>query len=448
MLNQMFTAENFRRIFNTENRKGLDLGGRFFPELNTHTQDIQASRDKIRKTRSQRATFNPEKFNTKITKLKEEFKRLKSAKSDAIDEEMKKISSEVLKPEFELVLTKKNGPQGKPVYCIDGTPQTYFTVKQLQRNINRTYGVKQSNRHDIVCQLRDTVASRFPFEIVRTDVSDFYESINRDRLLKKLDEDHLLNSSSKKYIRQILESYGNISGSDKGIPRGVGVSAYLGELFLRPVDRKIREIPNLVLYCRFVDDIVAVFARPPSGVYQGSYKDRILKEFSKWDLSHNHEKTKEIDLSKPGEKEFDYLGYRFILHSNKWNINPSATKIDKYKMRINAAFKDYERQSSQNSRRAYRDLVSRVKYLTGNTRLANSKSSVVTGIYFNNSIVTDLSNFELLDQYLRNHVQKIRRSKLRKRLKKYKFTDGFTQRKFHNFSAQELQAIVSVWKHV
>jgi hypothetical protein len=33
LLDQMFTAENFRRIFDTENRKGLDVAGRYFPHL-------------------------------------------------------------------------------------------------------------------------------------------------------------------------------------------------------------------------------------------------------------------------------------------------------------------------------------------------------------------------------------------------------------------------------
>jgi len=107
------------------------------------------------------------------------------------------------------------------------------------------------------------LGSKFPFELVRTDISSFYESIDRQRLIEKMDRDQLLSPASKKYILQVLNSYGQISNTTTGVPRGVGISAYLAELYLEPIDKAIKEIPGLVLYCRFVDDIVAVFARPP-----------------------------------------------------------------------------------------------------------------------------------------------------------------------------------------
>jgi Reverse transcriptase (RNA-dependent DNA polymerase) len=266
-------------------------------------------------------------------------------------------------------------------------------------------------------------------------------------LTGKLDDDQLLSSSSTKYIKQVLDSYGSVAGTTSGLPRGVGISAYLAELYLRPVDRKIRAIPGLVLYCRFVDDIVAVFARPPAGNPQGSYKNIIIEALTENGLSHNPKKTKEFNLGVSGKIKFEYLGYRFILDSGQCAIWPSAAKISKYKMRMNAAFSEYEARSPLESRRAYRDLVSRMKFLTGNTRLSNNKSSATTGIYYSNSIVTEFSSFELLDKLLKAQVERIKRPKLRKRLKKYKFADGFSERRFHNFSARELQTIVRAWKH-
>jgi hypothetical protein len=41
MLDQMFTAENFRRIYDAENRKGLDLEARYFPTLKPHTLAVR-----------------------------------------------------------------------------------------------------------------------------------------------------------------------------------------------------------------------------------------------------------------------------------------------------------------------------------------------------------------------------------------------------------------------
>lgn len=443
----MFTAENFRRIFDNENRKGIDIASRFFPDLEEYTLSVRDKMKEIRDLRAKETTLSIEEFIAKIASLKAELAVRKSEKSNAIDDLMDTMSLKVLKDSFKLGLTKRTGPQGKPIFCIDGTPETFFVIKQLQHNINKIYGVKQANRHDLVCQLRDTVRSRFPFEIVRTDISSFYESIDRKRLLKKLDTDQLLSSSSKKYIKQILDSYGDIAQSPTGVPRGVGISAYLAELYLRPIDQKIKRISGIVLYCRYVDDIVAIFARPPSGKSQGSYKDSILKALSDEGLTYNAAKTSEFNMGEASEKNFEYLGYRFTLKFGECSIFPSQAKIEKYTTRISAAFNAYSKQSSLSSRRAYRDLISRVKFLTGNTRLSNSKSSAVTGIYYNNSLVNDLSGFKQLDKVLKTKVKGIKRPSLRKQLLLHTFTDGFSNRRFHNFSAAELQMIVGVWKH-
>ncbi|CAJ7188106.1 ISBma1, transposase [Burkholderia pseudomallei] len=47
MIDQMFTAENFRRIYDAENRKGIDLATRYFPSLEPFTLAV---RDKVQVT--------------------------------------------------------------------------------------------------------------------------------------------------------------------------------------------------------------------------------------------------------------------------------------------------------------------------------------------------------------------------------------------------------------
>lgn len=447
MLDQMFTAENFRRIYDAENRKGADLGTRYFPTLEPFTLSIRNKVQEIRDLRKSETTFKASDFEVRLLTLKAELTDLKVVKSSAVDALMDEISQKVLKPSFKIDLSQKMGPKGKAVFCIDEEPETFFVIKQIQRNIHRIYGVKQASRHDLVCQLRDMLGSEFPFELVRTDISSFYESIDRKRLLEKLERDQLLSSASKKYIKQVLDSYGLISGTSTGVPRGVGISAYLAELYLRPVDKTIRAIPGLVLYCRFVDDIVAVFARPPAGKSLGSFKQLINETLSDNGLALNEEKTSEFNLADTNSKKFEYLGYRFHLKQGLLEISPSAAKVMKYRSRMNAAFADYWREKPVSPKRAFRKLVGRIKFLTGNTRLSNSKSRAATGIYFNNPIVTDLSSFKLLDRQLRRRIDKVGRSSLQKKLRKLKFTTGFEQRRYHNFSTRELQMIVGAWKH-
>lgn len=447
MFDQMFTAENFRRIYDAENRKGADLAARYFPTLEPFTLDVRNKVQEIRDLRKIEATLKAGDFESRLLALKAELTALKANKSSAVEALMDDISRKVIRPSFKIDLSKKTGPKGKAVFCIDKEPETFFVIKQIQRNIHSIYGVKQANRHDLVCQLRDMLGSKFPFELVRTDISAFYESIDRKRLLEKLDRDQLLSPASKKYIKQVLDSYGSISGTSTGIPRGVGISAYLAELYLRPVDKAIRAIPGLVLYCRFVDDIVAVFARPPAGKALGSFKELINVILGENGLTLNEDKTSEFNLADTDPKKFEYLGYRFHLKQGKFEISPSAAKVVKYRARMNAAFSDYWREKPVNSRGAFRRLVGRIKFLTGNTRLSNSKSRAATGIYFNNSIVTNLSSFQLLDRGLRRRIAELKRTRLQKQLRVLKFTSGFEQRRYHNFSTRELQMIVGVWKH-
>lgn len=447
MLDQMFTAENFRRIYDAENRKGLDLASRYFPSLEPLTLAVRDRVQDIRDHRAKQATMTAEVFEATLLDLKKELAAVKAEKSAAVDALMDEISQKVLKPTFKIELSKKDGPKGKPVFCIDAEPETFFVIKQLQRNINRIYGVKQANRHDLVCQVRDMLGGSFPFEVVRTDISSFYENIDRKKLLEKLDSDQLLSPASKKYIKQVLVSYGAKSGTAVGVPRGVGISAYLAELYLRPVDSAIRAIPGLVLYCRFVDDIVAVFARPPAGNSLGSYKDRIIGIFGKNGLAHNAAKTHEFSFPDPNPQDFEYLGYKFSVNAGKCEIGPSTVKVDKYRARMKAAFEEYWLERSLRTRRAYRELIWRIKFLTGNTRLSNSKSRAATGIYYNNSIATDLTSFGQLDQELKALIGTLHSSSLQKQLKTLKFTSGFVQRRYHHFSARELQAIVRAWKH-
>jgi hypothetical protein len=447
MLDQMFTAENFRRIYDAENRKGIDLASRYFPSLGPHTLAI---RDKVREIRQHRS-FNTSMvvgaFETKLLELKKELKDLKAAKSTAVDKLMDDVSQRVIKKNFKINLSQKPGPKGKPVFCIDATPETFFVIKQLQRNIHLIYGVKQSNRHDLVCQLRDMIGNVYPFELVRTDISSFYESIDRRTLLEKLDRDQLLSPSSKKYIKQVLDSYGVISNTPTGVPRGVGISAYLAEIYLRPVDKAIQEIPGLVLYCRFVDDIVAVFARPPSGKNLGLYKDLIIAILNDHKLNHNGTKTAEYAISNSKPQKFEYLGYQFTLQDKKLNIAPSEAKIEKYRERMKHAFSAYFKERILNSRKSFRNLVARIKFLTGNTRLSNSKSRAATGIYYNNSIITDMTRFKQLDNELKVLVESLKSSTLKNRLMTLGFAKGFEERRYHTFKGKELQTIVRAWKH-
>jgi hypothetical protein len=145
--------------------------------------------------------------------------------------------------------------RGKRVYTAGESATAYFALKKIQHNIRRLYKVQQSNRYQIVCQLRELLRDRLPKYVFRLDFSGFYESIPRKHLLSFISDDPLLTLSSKRLIKRILWEYGELSGDERGLPRGIGISAYLAELFMRHFDDRIRSFPGVVYYARYVDDI-------------------------------------------------------------------------------------------------------------------------------------------------------------------------------------------------
>lgn len=444
MLNQSFSIDNFRKIIDYENRKGVYLEGRFFPLVAKITEDIKKLNREIREKKKQ---LEAAEFDEYKKTANEEKERLKDKKEEKLAEELRKVSERIASRGFKFELKKNESIGDKPVYTVEDKAEYYFASKQLQHNFNRLYKVKQANRYAIVSQIKALLNDRFPKYIIRTDIEDFYETIPHRNLLQKLYEDNLLTFLSKKIIRVVLDDFKLKSGSNKGVPRGVGLSAYLAELYMRGIDRKIMALPDLIYYARYVDDMIAVFVPPPNGHKPSLYaiKQIIENHF----LSPNLAKTHEIDLTqKKAAGEVQYLGYRMIVQDGKVEVRLTDKKIAKYKTRIDLTLASYLNFCRINEKKARKLLVKRMRFLTGNTRLLNNKKNVLVGIYYSNSLLTNVSDLEEIDRYLEYQVNKfVKLPALRHRLQKFRFLDGFEKKRYSPFAPHELSEIISVWKH-
>ena len=263
MLDQTFSVQNLRKIYDHENRRGRNVDRAFFPELVEASAKISAKSERIRDTRKTFANLEKQALQNKLTPLYEQLKQLRIEREELLDSKLQDISKAIASKSFKLSLTNLIGPLGAPLYPIQKSASSYFVGKQLQKNISRLYKVTPSNRRMIISQLGDVLTTNFPMYVVKSDISKFYESIDRARLLKEIDHDQLLSLSSKSHIKCILSEFDQLSGMQVGIPRGVGVSAYLSELYMRSIDQRIAQIPGLTYYARYVDDIIAIFS--PTG---------------------------------------------------------------------------------------------------------------------------------------------------------------------------------------
>jgi len=138
-----------------------------------------------------------------------------------------------------------------------------------------------------------------------------------------------------------------------------------------------------------------------------------------------------------------------IVRDGKVEVRLTDKKIDKYRMRIDLTLSAYLNFSRVNEKKARKLLVKRMRFLTGNTRLLNNKKNVLVGIYYSNSLLTNISDLENVDKYLEDQIRKlIRPPALRRRLEKFKFCDGFQRKRYSPFATAELSAIINVWKHL
>lgn len=452
-MKQSFNVENFIKIYYDENRKGDYLDGRFseFSALKEIGQEIkqinQNFRNKVYLTETEKETANQKK------------EELLKIKFDKLGEVLLEVEEKIDKKNYLISMITKS-IKGKTAYTLDRSNiETFFLFKQIQKNIQHSFKVKQADRNEIVSQVVNMLDNGFPKYIIRTDIKSFYESIPHDKLKKVINRNHILSPLSKKVINEILRLYQSITGHDKGIPRGIGISAYLAELYMRDFDNDIKNLENITYYARYVDDIIIVFT--PNNKYDSTnYLNLIDEKITRYGLARNTDisKNKLTDMRQNSINfNFNFLGYKIDFSPNKLKIEISDNKEQRYKNKINLAIDDYNTSSKYDERNARKLLIKRLRYLTGNIRLLGVKKDILIGIYFSNQQITEQTKLQELDNYLTSvaidtNLQPYSRlnlangDKLRIKLKSFKFVDGFKEKKFYKFSKNELEEILSIWK--
>lgn len=435
-MDQSFSVDNFKKILSYENRKGKNLEKEFFPSIFETTKKITEINKKIHARI--RLNISDDKV---LTKLNEDKVNIKNLKQELIEKHLNEVSEKLSDPKFKIAITKVE-TDDKPVYTISETAENYFAMKQLQYNVKKSFKVKQANRFAIVNQINSLLTDNFPKIVLRTDVKSFYESIPHDKLLAKINDNPLLSFLSKKLIWKILKDFLEASSAtDKiGVPRGIGVSAYLAELYMRDIDKEISSLKDVTYFARYVDDIIIVFT-PTTNQKTLTYIDQVknIMELGTG-LKMNPVKTNELDLVKSNAVcVLNFLGYQFQFKDLKFvQIKLTNDKMNKYKGRITNAIKEFNTQSKFDSRGARRILIHRLNFLTGNTRLENNKANVLVGIYYTNSLLSEpFDDLIVLDNFLAAEVDaNIANADLRRRLKLFSFKKGFEEKKYVNFSSK------------
>ncbi|WP_298485899.1 antiviral reverse transcriptase Drt3a [uncultured Maribacter sp.] len=469
MLDQSFSQDTFQEIFDRENRKGKNIESKFKTEF-------QPSLDQLNIIQTKTAEIIAETDVDRKKVLFEERKRLKQEREVLIKNILNEASTNL--PSKIQNLKVDLGPMiGKQTYVLEEKLENFFISKKTQWNIARTYKVKQANRYAILSQLTKLLEDQFPKYIIRTDIQSFYESIPQKHLLLKINNDHLLSVLSKRFINKVIEEFNVLTSQTGasnpiGVPRGIGISPYLSELYMRIVDNEIKDMPNLIYYSRYVDDILAIFVPETKKVTStelARYKTKLIQIIKNKGLNINSSKTESYNLingidsintrnielldniimskrKKTNATTINYLGYtigslktvnKFSESSRKdkttrtLTIDISDKKISKYKAKIKSAFDDFQKKRTNNEKNAFKLLKARIEFLASNTRLRNNKANVLIGIYYSNPFINNSYSLEILDNYFKWHRNHGKLSaKQKSQLEKLNFKNGYKTKKF------------------
>lgn len=443
VLHQSFTDNNLKKIFLAQNRKGAFLEGSFFPNVKAYSHKLTRIKKKIKDHKSREPNPTTSLYTAQLNRLYKIKDKLYEERDSVIDVEMRKVSALISHKQFSIQISSGRLVDSKPTYKIPNDAQSYFAEKKLQLNIKNECNTSLSSRDHIVPSLSNVLSDKFPKIVIRTDIESFYESIDHNILNNKV-ENSSLSTQSKKLIRKILQEYCNLSSTNKGLPRGIGVSSYLSELYMCEFDDKIRKIDGVYFYQRYVDDIIIVISKPKA-CNVSNILNEVIETAQTIKLKTKAAKTKTFDTFTVGNYNFEYLGYKFSKQDgHPIKIELSGNKLSKYRSKVDFSINSYNNSNKRDKDK--RLLIDRIRFLTGNTKLTNNKGGAFTGIYSSNKWVTHPSQLIGLDHYLNNKLNSITDLTLKRRLSKLKFYDGFENKSFRNFSASRIGEITKVWK--
>lgn len=470
MLDQSFSAHNFEILFNLENRKGhIDIKSMSQPYQDV-LSEIKDRNEKLREFRKKKKTERTSEEWEKIELLVSELKELRIKKSEALAEDMSSVAEEVNSRHFSFEIGR-HIYRGKEEFTLKETRASFYAMKQLLYNMKRTFKIEMPGRHQIMASIKPLMNMKMPIFIIRTDINSFYESIPQEHLLQKVYDNSLLSFKSKSFIKQVFQAYesikdDNITPAGVGIPRGIGISAMLSEVYMQDIDKKIKSKAEVIYYARYVDDIFIIFTSLDGHNSLNDYYKDLKKEFKSIGLelkSIGDRKCKLIAYRPDAFKDtqFDYLGYKLNLSKPSKELitvySLSDKKNDKLKEKIDNAFKHFETLSKKDIKAARRDLLDSLDYITGNIRLSNSKKRAKAGLYYNNVLLDDLSELDQFTQLLHKHPispnagsfsDSAERQKfitaLQKRIDKIDFRQRWEERKMYKFSMARI-ADISSW---
>lgn len=296
-----------------------------------------------------------------------------------VDEGLKAFNTEFLSISSKVV-------KGKTVYFYTNEG-TRLVDTLIGRYLRRFFQISSPSRNALIDLLLKHLQEPLPYGILRLDIKNFYESINTAELMKEITQSDLQSEHLNFIKKQFL-------AGGRGIKRGLSLGNVLSEVCLKKLDNIFNQIDEVILYERFVDDILIIYdcdKRDAPNTLLDFQSNSLIKEFlNRFTLEFHSDDAKLFNTTIPSvseakgdkkkkedRKEFDYLGYHFSV-SNKYMEAPGQTNLKKGEK--NSQGKK-EKQSKKNSQLRLVEVdLSEKSFKKIEARLRRSFSSYHTSI--------------------------------------------------------------------
>ena len=106
MLNQSFSAENLRSIYEYENRRGKGLDKRFFPVLQAINQELTAKGKQLRAVRRANPDMPKEQLEALVQPHREEIRKIRDRREVELQSEMARLGISIASRGFRFHLAK------------------------------------------------------------------------------------------------------------------------------------------------------------------------------------------------------------------------------------------------------------------------------------------------------------------------------------------------------
>ncbi|PEO03570.1 hypothetical protein CN558_04530 [Bacillus wiedmannii] len=305
--------------------------------------------------------------------------------------------------------------QGKRIFYIPDEEQSnaYNIVKlELIKKYNINAGSRDGIIKSLISHLTQgdylnyTIPQQINLFIFRTDIKNFFPSINKHKLYQKLNNSNILSTKSMDILKEAL-----FSTKVQGIPLGLQFSSHLAELYLEQFDSEIRKTFNPIAYFRYVDDILILqYDFSQTKQEQANQKDSTLEKidyiFSKHNLERNTDKTEFTfynHANLKSELAFHFLGYNFTSVKSQLKVNISAEKEKKIINKVKKYIYSYK--TSKKSNKEFWTLYYKIKNtIYGVCSYDKKGSSFKFGLGYNYRFINDNTSIERIIKEIRSSI--------------------------------------------